>query len=821
MRMTTMRISSTSVTGKANIPGHYQTLLHELERSLSRVRTSMTHKETIPDWNEYLLLAQNMLQSIHKTRLIDQKPFSSSSTTRSNLQVNERKSVYIDASEIFDETVRIICDRALSHPNAGRRGNNNDNDSWDGVQTALALLDLQTSPDGRNILSHPYSSVARKTWLQALHTVNILMKRGKTSGAEAIIKQGDATFSILERLCTYDGVRNSITSRGSSASSVHPIRLHIDERDFNHALNNFCNTGRMVMAEQVIALQDSTVHAPPLSAVSFSIVLKGYGRIQDLKNVRAVWTYLQSKVVDMDIVLHNSLIDAYVNCGDVERAHHAFLEVTHHKDGLEELNHPLPNVRTYNTMLKGFARTGDVEKATELMQTMNQDMIDDITTNTLVNVLVSGREFDMAQSVLENFTTAPVDVDHTKPHAGRGRRKSHPNVEAYTALLNGYGKVGMFKNALSTLKIMRERGVAPNEYTYSCMINALARAQKPAQAHKMLKFMESHDNITPSVITYNAFLSGILEESADNNYEEDVYMAVADLTFNGRVNVAMDVVNKMIKAEIKPNAITVTTMVEAFGRCNPPRLIEAKTITDKLDNLGYVPKDGLRVSTAMIQACGLSNDYESAHEAFKRIVKPDVIAYNAYLDACCRCGKVKIALTTLKTTNAKSESTEESIIPNVATYNVLLSALLDTGNVAASQHARQLYRGMNQLWGIQPDKGLVDTILNAMISGGNSLGLNEKDVQFTFEVLRDAKELKLYPEGFDKLEKDIKAVIVGRMSEVWKEDIFEQKNWNRIDSGFRFWGSIGSESNDNTSTDSDDFLDSKNWNSMNSGFRLF
>merc|ERR1711935_129113 len=110
----------------------------------------------------------------------------------------------------------------------------------------------------------------------------------------------------------------------------------------------------------------------------------------------------------------------------------------------------------------------------------------------------------------------------------------------------------------------------------------------------------------------------------------------------------------MMNAEVKPNAVTVATIVEGLGRCNPPRLIEAKTFTDRLDNLGYVPKNDLIVSTAMIQACGLSNDFEGASEIFKNIAKSDVILYNTYLDACCRCGKVKIALTTLKRNSAKS-----------------------------------------------------------------------------------------------------------------------------------------------------------------------
>jgi len=288
---------------------------------------------------------------------------------------------------------------------------------------------------------------------------------------------------------------------------------------------------------------------------------------------------------------------------------------------------------------------------------------------------------------------------------------------------------------------------------------------------------------------------------------------------------------------IKPNSITVSTMVDALGRCNPPRLYQAKALADKFDELGYVPSNGARVSTAMIRACGLSKDLDGVCETFGRIAKPDAVAFNTYLDSCCRCGEVKMALNAQKSNSAKSQSEENFISPDVATYTVLISTLLKIGNVAAADHTRKLYREMKQLWGIQPDKGLVDIILVAMVSGGNSLGLSDKDVKFTYEVLRDARKLDLSPEHFEKREKAVKAVIVGRMSEVWKEDTvsygmdedpLERHNWNQIDSRFRLWGGSGKNILDDVKNlgqsamaDADDFLESKNWNSMNSGFRLF
>jgi len=429
--------------------------------------------------------------------------------------------------------------------------------------------------------------------------------------------------------------------------------------------------------------------------------------------------------MEMDTILYNSLIDAYVRCGDVSAAYNTFLKITQPDGTLDAL----PNVRTYNTMLKGFVPAGSENRALELTRDMmSKGIWDDVTTNTLVSVLVSARNFELAESVLSNHTsTVPHVVGHSS-EVGQKRRMRHPNVEAYTDLLNGYGKAGQYHKALFTLKVMRHRGVNPNEYTYSCMIGALAKTHKISQAKRMLDFMEFNDEITPSAITYNAFLAGMLEKpyeeydrgddyedyNRQDDYEDynrrDDYSAAADLAFNGRVDVAVDLVKDMLIANIRPNAITVATMIDALGRCNPPRLNDAKAFANKFDELGYVPLNGRRVSTAMMQACSLAKDFNGVCEAYTNIAKPDLIAYNVYLDSCCRCGQVKAALDAQKVNVARSQgdSGEDFMDSDVVTYTVLLTALLNVGNAAASELTRKLYREMKQLWGIKPDKGLVD-----------------------------------------------------------------------------------------------------------------
>ena len=121
-------------------------------------------------------------------------------------------------------------------------------------------------------------------------------------------------FSILQRLVTGRGVR-SVTADQS---------VELSERDFNMVLNAVSHVGQMDMCHKIIALQERTPHAPPLSPVAYSILLKGYGRLRDVQNVQMIFYHAGMNQVQPDTIMLNSVIDAFVNCNDFETANDFF-----------------------------------------------------------------------------------------------------------------------------------------------------------------------------------------------------------------------------------------------------------------------------------------------------------------------------------------------------------------------------------------------------------------------------------------------------------------------------------------------------------------
>lgn len=147
-----------------------------------------------------------------------------------------------------------------------------------------------------------------------------------------------------------------------------------------------------------------------------------------MNSIGDVWTFTRESGLKADTILYNSLIDAYVNCGEIERAYDTFCQMTKPKNSVyleKQDEEATPNVRTCNITLKGFARVGEESRAMQVTQEMRKKICDNVSTNTLVSFLVSAGNFELAESVLTNYTTTIPDVSHHRPTDHHKQRTQH------------------------------------------------------------------------------------------------------------------------------------------------------------------------------------------------------------------------------------------------------------------------------------------------------------------------------------------------------------------------------------------------------------
>jgi hypothetical protein len=273
--------------------------------------------------------------------------------------------------------------------------------------------------------------------------------------------------------------------------------------------------------------------------------------------------------------------------------------------------------------------------------------------------------------------------------------------------------------------------------------------------------------------------------------------------------------------------------MDGLGQCPIPRIREAQWLVEHFEQQGVIPTGHPKVITALVRACSRLQDIHPVIQIFRRLENPDTIAVNAFLDACCRCQKDKMAFETFQHYFRQ----RRSIKPDVISYTVLMSALLKRNTAESIRQLQNLYLEMTMKESIRPDNGLVDLLLKGLVGGARQL--SQSDVQFLGTILRDAERLEWQEGQLERRQRAVRAAVTDRWHEWWRKDdvlsrtltgdidlddeLFRRKGWNKVDSGFRLWGG-GREANAKKrvpTKDVDEFLQAHGWNDVDSSFRLF
>jgi pentatricopeptide repeat protein len=262
-------------------------------------------------------------------------------------------------------------------------------------------------------------------------------------------------------------------------------------------------------------------------------------------------------------------------------------------------------------MMSQQGRTSTLSNSTKSL-----NLWDAVTTNTVVNACVTVGRFDLAEQILEQYThtTEPqveeieeatiTESDSTttnktkrkKPrhrHLERQRKlesqresqrqlqhhpsqRQHPNVMAYTELLDGYNKANLFAQSAQVWQRMKERGVKPNGITHTAVVHSLARqGDMEALVQHLREFEHEHSNANEAeteaepgqqqqphhhnksshhhlfhlkqdrIAMYNAILTGLLLDPAPQDGNDNGTFGGGDLT--SRLRHAIDLFSSMMR----------------------------------------------------------------------------------------------------------------------------------------------------------------------------------------------------------------------------------------------------------------------------------
>lgn len=468
--------------------------------------------------------------------------------------------------------------------------------------------------------------------------------------------------------------------------------------------------------------------------------------------------------------------------------------------------------------MKGYAKKGLFKEALLLKQVMEEKKLrDDVTTNTLVNIAVSVGEFERAEELLKDW----YDESSSRPKIKN--KQSHPNVQAYTELIDGYAKANNLAKSFEIFQLMLSKEIPPNEITMTCLLHGLALQKKVDAIWKLFEYMHQTLDISLTCITFNAILSGLLllsnssakedEELLNNNKKED------ETFYNGRIDHVISFYQFMMSYGIRPNETTISILIFGLSKCKPHRLDELDSIVTNDPLLPYYLKrkfqmhptcTNVKISTALLKAFFNTRQYyKMKHFFFHEMQTKDVIALNTFLDITCHSiNDLDLSLNVFQNYCVSSPS-KKVIKPNVQTFSILISGILKLDQSAfAFERMQTLYQMMKNDFLIEPDLTLVDIIIKVMYQK-RTFGYKKEHVHFLLDMLEDAVASNTKSQNYLKRSHVIKQTLhKSRTSEIWKKH-----GWNEVDSSFPMT-TLKYE------TKKDSFLQSKGWNDVSSSFRI-
>lgn len=698
-------------------------------------------------------------------------------------QRNVTKQQRKDLSQKMDDSIQILTTSAFSPPYE------NDKRILNGVKVVQSLASNDYG------LCVPYNLIPIKTILSAITALTTYVKAFAKENPTMTRDQrntesqmANEAFRLLQRLVSGSGIR---------------VRdPFVREAEFTRVLDAFCTAGRMDMAERVVALQERASNAPPVSTITYSVLIRGYGDAGNVEQVTRVFDESQSRGIQVDTIMMNSLIDAYINCGDIFKANQIFRRM---KRGEAEAP---ANLRTYNTMLKGWAENGRLDQVKRLSNEMQKtnDLWDNVTVNTVVHAAVLQQDWAMAEQMLSD-------------HTFRSRKNErHPQVEAYNELLNGYAEFGMIDEALHIYAEMEKRNVTPTEVTFCCILRALGTQNDLSAANEVLKRMISM-GLTPSAKVFGALISGITSSSTSQYYGDDGEHAAR--LFN-----AIAVLSRMVDIQCFPPPMLVAIILDFMSRSQPPKIHEALGLVNTIVERDIVQRGDEILWTALMKYYSSVGQPAAALATFQEIQSPDVAAVNQLLDICAKTGN-HTRVTDVFHRHFKPHG---HLPPDIISYSTILTSFL-SGPYSRKNfaEARKWYKELKACKAISLDNAFVDLILKLVLRNEVIDVLTRSDVYFIAAILNDAETLSWGPGQLERRKRVARGLLRLRLYILFGDEnfldsllapdsdmLFERKGWNQVESGFTVWGRPFEEGNTE-----DRFLEQNGWNSVDSGFRLF
>lgn len=393
--------------------------------------------------------------------------------------------------------------------------------------------------------------------------------------------------------------------------------------------------------------------------------IRACGKNGDLEG--AIKIFEEQRKFSLNTIMYNSLMDACVECGNVESA----VEYFH-----QARSSGLADTITYNTAMKGYLSQGKLDEAKSLLAEISEKgLVPTLASyHGILNFHINKGDDASAWQVVKAMQTAEVPptaitcnillkgkltsstdmkkvlelVDAIKPldevlfhnlaeacirtgqlhmlaqyQSQLAQQGNSPALTAptYGSMIKAYGHAHDVKHVWFLWEEMIKNNVQPTAITLGCMVEALVANWCTTDAWTLVQDMRKDESTRPLVNTviYSTILKGFA-----NAKETDKVMKLYE---------------EMRAGGIQPNNITYNTILNAFAQGGVMDRVPA-LLMDMKKAVPPAEPDIVTYSTIVKGYCN-SGALDHALEILKEVQSdgkftPDEVLYNSLLDGCAK-----------------------------------------------------------------------------------------------------------------------------------------------------------------------------------------
>ncbi|KAJ4815134.1 Pentatricopeptide repeat (PPR) superfamily protein [Rhynchospora pubera] len=283
----------------------------------------------------------------------------------------------------------------------------------------------------------------------------------------------------------------------------------------------------------------------------------------------------------------NALLDALCKARHVEKAHSLLRAL--------KSRFP-PDVITYNTIADGYCRRKCTSKALDLLREMVETGIQ--PTKNTYNIILNG--FFRAGQVRHGW-----EFFLQMKKRGKKDCKFEPDVVTYTTVVHGLGLNGKLDRAHQVFAEMTEKGCSPTVATYNALIQVTCKKGNVEDAVKMFDEMLIK-SCEANVVTYTVLIKGLCHagkmdhaielfekmKQAGPDPNVQIYnILIRHMLEEGEIEKALDLFNKMgDRGACLPNRDSYNIVISRmFVRKRPEDVLTAGKMMKEMVGRGYLP----------------------------------------------------------------------------------------------------------------------------------------------------------------------------------------------------------------------------------------